>query len=96
VRIGRWLREDSQKQNRAWLQNPKGPQPKVMMAGTSITFARRRTASPIRANLSLWYTQRPIPQQSFDQCAIKTGKDAFAKMCRVAPPKIICRNRLWV
>jgi hypothetical protein len=35
VRIGRWLREDSQKQNRAWLQNPKGPQPKVMMAGTS-------------------------------------------------------------
>ena len=30
------------------------------------------------------------------QCAIKTGKDALAKMCRVAPPKIICRNRLWV
>src|SRR5262249_1686659 len=30
------------------------------------------------------------------QCAIKTGRDALAKMCRVAPPKIICRNRLWV
>ena len=37
---------------------------------------------------------RPIPQQSFDQCAIRTGKDALARMWRVAPPKIICRNRL--
>src|SRR6201982_4150510 len=38
----------------------------------------------------------PVTPMRSDQCAIKTGKDAFAKMCRVAPPKIICRNRLWV
>jgi len=30
------------------------------------------------------------------QCAIKTGKVAFARMWRVAPPNIICRSRLWV
>jgi hypothetical protein len=30
------------------------------------------------------------------QCANKTGKAAFAKTCRVAPPNIICLNRLCV
>jgi hypothetical protein len=30
------------------------------------------------------------------QCAINTGKVAFARMWRVAPPKIIWRKRLCV
>jgi transposase len=30
------------------------------------------------------------------QCARKTGKVAFAKTCWVAPPSIICLNRLCV
>ena len=30
------------------------------------------------------------------QCAIRTGSSACARMWLVAPPKIICRNRLWV
>ena len=31
-----------------------------------------------------------------DQVASKTGISAFSKTCRVAPPKIICLNRLCV
>jgi hypothetical protein len=30
------------------------------------------------------------------QCAMNTGIVAFARMWRVAPPKIICRSRLCV
>ena len=30
------------------------------------------------------------------QRAMSTGMVAFARMCRVAPPNIICRNLLWV
>jgi NAD(P)-dependent dehydrogenase (short-subunit alcohol dehydrogenase family) len=34
--------------------------------------------------------------RSDSQRAISTGKVAFARMWRVGPPKMICRNRLWV
>ena len=30
------------------------------------------------------------------QCAISTGRFAFVRICRVVPPKIICRKRLCV
>ncbi len=36
------------------------------------------------------------PDQGADQLAMNTGNCAFDRICDVAPPKIICRRRLWV
>jgi hypothetical protein len=40
--------------------------------------------------------RRPFIAQAPAQCAISTGRVVFARMWLVAPPNIICRNRLWV